>query len=67
MLSIHSNIASLRRMKDLSQKEFARLLKVSRRAVVGWETGGAVPRKGHLLEIARVLSVTVERLFGAAA
>lgn len=55
-------IRTCRIRAGLTQAELASRLGVDRTSITKWETGGASPRTGKLLEIARELGCTVEEL-----
>lgn len=60
-----NNIQNYRIGKLLTQEELAERLGVSRSTVAAWETGRAYPQASILMELAKVLGVTVEKLLGA--
>ncbi len=55
-------IASLRREKGLTQKELARQLFISDKAVSKWETGVSIPDTALLIPIAELFGITVTEL-----
>lgn len=55
-------IRTYRIRAGLTQAELAARLGVDRTSITKWETGGASPRTGKLLEIAKELGCTVEEL-----
>ena len=55
-------VAQLRREKGLTQKELARELYVSDKAVSKWETGASIPDTALLVPLAELLGVTVTEL-----
>lgn len=55
-------ICSMREAKNLTQKEFAKILDVSDKAVSKWENGQAIPRMETLEKIAEYFETTVEDL-----
>ncbi|MDO5733912.1 MAG: DUF2807 domain-containing protein [Eubacteriales bacterium] len=57
-------IAQKRKAKGLTQAEFAELLGISAQAVSKWETGGGYPDISSLPEIATVLELSIDELFG---
>jgi len=61
--SIGTNIAELRRERDIKQEELANAVGVSTQAVSKWECGG-MPDAELLPAIADFFSVSVDRLFG---
>ncbi|MCX8003345.1 MAG: helix-turn-helix domain-containing protein [Burkholderiaceae bacterium] len=62
MDTIGARIARARLVAGLSQDGLARTLKITRPAVSLWETGQTTPSQRHLVDIARVLGVTVDWL-----
>ena len=59
-----NKIRELRERRDLSQDEVAKILGVSRTAVVKWETGVNRPRLGRIMEMAKLFRCTVDDLVG---
>ena len=55
-------IAQCRREKDLTQAALAEQLGISDRAVSKWETGRSLPDADNMLELSRILGVTVDEL-----
>lgn len=55
-------VASLRKEKDLTQKELAERLFISDKAVSKWETGASLPDTALLLPLSDILGVTVTEL-----
>ena len=55
-------IASLRRMRGMTQQQLATVMNVSHQAVSKWETGAALPDIQTLLELTRLFGITVEQL-----
>lgn len=55
-------ICSMREANNLTQKEFAKILDVSDKAISKWENGQAIPRMETLEKIAKVFATTVEDL-----
>lgn len=58
-------ICSLREKRNLTQKDFAKMLDVSDKAVSKWENGQAIPRMDTFERIAEILGTTVEELIVA--
>ena len=63
-LSIGKKIAYYRRLNALTQEELANLLNVSTQAVSKWEQQLTSPDIMLLPEIAKVLDVSIDELFG---
>ena len=61
-MSIGERITALRKERNISQAELARLLDVSRQAVSKWENGQATPDTVKLILISEVLGTEVEYL-----
>ena len=55
-------VSSLRKEKGITQKELARQLFVSDKAVSKWETGQSIPDVALLIPLAEILGVTVAEL-----
>ena len=58
------NIKSLRKQKNMSQAELAKLLHVSQQTVGSWETGRAIPGSDTLKILADYFNVTTDYLLG---
>ena len=61
-MSIGERISQLRKEKDISQVQLAKLLEVSRQAVSKWENDQNTPDTLKLIQIADVLDTDVEYL-----
>jgi putative transcriptional regulator len=61
--TVHSDVASLRRARGLTQRELARIAGVSRQTIVEIEAGGYNPSVALALRLGVVLAAPVERLF----
>lgn len=59
---IGKGIAERRKQAGLSQEELARRLGLTRQAISRWESGAALPTVDNLVELARVLEVSVDEL-----
>ena len=55
-------IANCRKEKGLTQANLAEQLGVSDRAVSKWETGRSLPDADNMLELSRILGITVDEL-----
>lgn len=62
MSDIYSRIARARKDKGLTQQELADKLNVSFQAVSSWETGKYLPDTWNLIELAKVLDVSISSL-----
>jgi putative transcriptional regulator len=56
------NIKAARLKRGWSQQDLAKRLKVSRVAVLGWESGAYAPRLPRLQRLARLFNLGVEDL-----
>lgn len=61
---LNENLKTLRKNKGYSQEQLAVRLNVVRQTVSKWEKGLSVPDAQMLMEIAEVLSVSVNELLG---
>jgi len=59
---IGAGIAQRRKQMGLSQEELAKQLGVTRQAVSKWESGAALPSVDNIVELARVLEISVDEL-----
>jgi len=55
-------IMTLRKAKDMTQMELADLMQVSYQAVSNWERGNSMPDISKLVDLARILDVSIEEL-----
>ena len=60
IMSFHSKMIKLRKIKGLTQESFASEIGVSRQSVYKWESGQSYPDVEKLLKIARTFGVTVD-------
>ena len=56
------SIKTARMLKNMTQKELAQRLKISRTTVSMWESGESLPRADRLSELSRILDCGVEEL-----
>ena len=61
-MSFHSKMLKLRKIKGLTQENFAAEIGVSRQSVYKWESAQSYPDVEKLLKIARTFGVTVDDL-----
>jgi putative transcriptional regulator len=61
--TVHSDVASLRRARGLTQRELGRIAGVSRQTIVEIEAGGYNPSAALALRLGVALQAPVERLF----
>lgn len=52
-------LANVRRAQNLSQEQFADMLKVSRQSVSKWENGEAYPNMERIIEMSKILNCTL--------
>ncbi len=58
-------ISTLRKEKNMTQKELADLLSVTDKAVSKWERDGSCPDTQTLPKLAEILGISLEELMGA--
>ena len=63
-LKIGARIASLRKLKGITQSELAEILLISNKAVSKWETGQGYPDITFLPKLAKLFNVTIDFLLG---
>ena len=63
-LKIGENIKRLRKAKDISQEDFAKLLGVSSQSVSRWENGVCYPDMELLPALAQYFKLSVDELLG---
>ena len=59
---IGKKIADFRKAKDLTQLELADKLQVSYQAVSNWERGNSMPDISNLVELSKILAVSIEEI-----
>ena len=62
MMNFNEKIKKIRINNNLTQEEFADILKVSRSAVAKWEQGRGMPSKASLQELCKLFNLTEEEL-----
>ena len=62
-MNFSENLKAARKAQGLSQEELAAVLEVSRQAVSKWEQGESYPEVEKLLQLCRVLEVSMDELF----
>ena len=62
MDQIGAGLAQRRKQLGLSQEELAKKIGVTRQAVSKWESGAALPSVDNIVELARVLEISVDEL-----
>lgn len=58
----HNNLASLRKLKNMTQEDIAEKVGVSRQAVAKWEAGETVPDLGKCKLLAELFEVSLDDL-----
>lgn len=61
-MKFNEKIVKLRKMKGLTQDEFASAVGVSRQAVYKWESGQSYPEVAKLLEIKLLFNISIDDL-----
>ena len=61
-MSVGERISSLRKERNITQAELARIMDVSRQAVSKWENGQTSPDTVKLIQLADILDTQVEYL-----
>jgi len=64
MREIGRKIASLRRLKNMTQLELADQLNISYQAVSNWERGDSMPDIAKLSDLSRIFEITIDELLG---
>ena len=60
---IGAAIRRLREAKNITQQDFADMLRINRSAVAQWETGRTNPTTGRLEQVAQALGVSISTIF----
>ena len=61
-MTFREKLVRLRKLKDLTQDEFASAVGVSRQAVYKWESGQSYPEVPKLLEIKMLFGISIDDL-----
>ena len=61
-MSFCENLKSLRKVRNIDQKEFAQILNISPKTISHWETGYTEPSIAQLVEIANYFDVSLDDL-----
>ena len=61
-MTFSEKIVKLRKIKGLTQDEFASAVGVSRQAVYKWESGQSYPEVSKLLEIKMLFGISIDDL-----
>jgi len=62
LAELGENLRQIRKERRLTQQQLAELLDVQQRVVSRWETGVAKPHLNHIVQLAKVLEVSLDRL-----
>ena len=62
MADLGKHLAEIRKARQLTQQQLAELIHVQQRVISRWETGVAAPHLNHIVQLAEVLEVTLDRL-----
>ena len=62
-MQLNEKLTMLRKQNNLTQEQFAELMSVSRQAVSLWESDNGYPEVDKLLEIGKILAVSLDWLF----
>lgn len=62
MTDLGKNLREIRKDRRLTQQQLAELLDVQQRVISRWETGAAKPHLNHIVQLAKVLEVSLDRL-----
>ena len=61
-MNLNEKIKELRKERNMSQEELAELIDVTRQAVTKWESGASSPDTKHLIQIATIFNVPIEKI-----
>ncbi len=64
MVTFNQRLKDLRKEKNISQLELAKLLNMTKMAISHWESGHSEPSISQLIEISNYFDVTVDYLIG---
>ena len=64
IIKMGDRIKELRQIRNISQKELASALHVSRNAINAWEMNVSLPSSKRILEIAEYFNISIDYLFG---
>jgi transcriptional regulator with XRE-family HTH domain len=62
LADLGKNLRDIRKGRRLTQQQLAELLDVQQRVISRWETGVAKPHLNHIVHLAKVLEVSLDRL-----
>ena len=62
MADLGKHLAEIRKARQLTQQQLAELVHVQQRVISRWETGVAAPHLNHIVRLAEVLEVSLDRL-----
>ena len=64
LFTLAEKIKTLREQAGMTQSELAKILKLTRSSVNGWEMGLSVPSTAVIVEIAKVFNISTDYLLG---
>lgn len=62
MVDFRQSLVKLRKQRHLTQMQLAELLDVQPRLISRWETGESKPQFDHVVQLSKVLEVTLDQL-----
>lgn len=62
MADLGRHLREIRKERRLTQQQLAELLDVQQRVISRWETGVAKPHLNHIVQVAKVLEVSLDKL-----
>ena len=63
-MKFQEKLVKLRKLKKITQDEFACAVGVSRQAVYKWESGQSYPEALKLVEIKNLLGISIDEMMG---
>lgn len=60
--TIGIQISTLRKQRNMTQKQLANALQVSHQVISKWESGLGIPKTEMMIEIAKVFDITIDSL-----
>ncbi len=62
MADFGKNLSRIRKDRKLTQQRLAEFINVQQRVISRWETGVAKPHLNHIVQLAKVLEVSIDQL-----
>ena len=62
MVDFGKNLSRIRKERKLTQQRLAEFINVQQRVISRWETGVAKPHLNHIVQLAKVLEVSIDLL-----